>query len=323
MIRTVEQFCKKQQLWQNGDRILVACSGGPDSVALLQILAELRQVYSLQLVACYIHHGIRQAADQEVEFVKALAEAFHIPFRWAFVPVPTLAAQWHQSIETVARNERYRLLEEIREEEQAQYIAVAHHQNDQAETVLHRLLRGAGLQGLRGMQPKNGHLIRPFLCVTRQEIEAYIAEKGLAYCEDETNEDVQYLRNRIRHELVPLLLTYNPNLIDGLNRLATIVGEEESYMEEETKRYLLEHKVRCEEGLSISRKALRQCHQALRRRVLRSLFAEMTGSTYNVSFGYIDRIEELLYKGAGKVFIGQGIRVWTTYDTLYFTKIYK
>ncbi len=323
MIRKVERFCRMHHILHKGDPILVACSGGPDSLALLYVLAELRESYELKLTACYIHHGIRKRADEEVGFVKAAAESRGVPFCCAYTPVPELARERKQSIETTARDERYRLLEQMADECGAASIAVAHHQNDQAETVLHRFIRGTGLQGLAGMRPRNGRIIRPFLAVTRCEIEAYIETLGLTPCEDETNKDTAYLRNRIRHELLPLLLTYNPNMIDGLNRLAVIAGQEEAYMEEETARFIAEHAVYEDGAVYVLRSVLKKTHQALRRRVIRSLFADMAGSSYNVSFGYIERIEELLEKGAGKVFCGQGVRVWTTYERLYFTKLTK
>lgn len=213
-------FAEKEGLWQCGQRILVACSGGPDSLALAYWFIQMQEMAGIRVALAYIHHHLRAAADAEWEFVKHIADKEGVPFWGAECDIPQIAKVSGKSIETAAREERYRLLYEIMRREGYERLAVAHHADDQAETVLHHVLRGTGIQGLRGMLPQRGNVIRPFLVVTRKEIESYLKTVPYTPCIDESNTDTTYLRNALRHEVLPVLAEINPQIRTALCRLA-------------------------------------------------------------------------------------------------------
>ena len=202
VLEQVEQFCLEHGLLHRGDRIVAACSGGPDSLALLVILWQLRRKYDLQIVAAHFEHGIRGAASKaDADFVQAFCQQRGIPVQLAATDVPKEAAAQGLSLETAARELRYRFLEQVRQTAGFDAIAVAHHADDQAETVLMRILRGTGTQGLAAMRPrsgKGGTIIRPLLGVTKAAIRAFCAAQGLQPCEDATNEQAtEYIEAQV------------------------------------------------------------------------------------------------------------------------------
>lgn len=212
-------------------RYVVAVSGGMDSSALLYALQNLGFE---RLLAVYVHHGLRPSADEEVRKLKA---AVTVPLEIAYVDVPTRVASTGESVEAAARALRYEALE--RYVQPGDYLLTAHHASDQAETVLLHMIRGCGLRGLCGMDEQNGSLIRPMLGVTKQEIEDYVQGKRLTYFSDETNDDEQYLRNWIRHTLLPLLETKNPQMQETLVRMSRILRDEEE--NRKVRAWLAEH----------------------------------------------------------------------------------
>ena len=231
LVEDVADYARQHGLWQPDSAIVIACSGGPDSMVLLDVLSRLAPLYRLRLVACYVHHGIRPAADAEVDFVRQEALRRRCGFTWQYVDVPTLARREKMSEEAVGRRERYRILRTMKRACGATTIAVAHHGDDQAETVLLHLLRGSGLQGLCGMEPRRGDIIRPLLGFTKAELAAYAKAQGIPSCHDETNDSTRYHRNRIRLELLPSLMRYNPAITADLNRLADTVRADEAFFE--------------------------------------------------------------------------------------------
>lgn len=207
-------------------RVVVAVSGGADSIALLDLLA--RHADRLSLIVAHFNHQLRAGdSDQDAAFVEASARALGLPFRLGGLDVAAAATHARQSVEVAAREARYAFLARTAAAESASWIATAHHADDQAETVLLRLLRGTGTTGLRGvalLSPMPGHpglrLWRPLLRAPRAEIAAYCEERALPYREDSSNDDTRVLRNRVRHELIPYLETYNPGIRKVLARLA-------------------------------------------------------------------------------------------------------
>ena len=316
MIETVERFCHTHKLFHDGDRIVVACSGGPDSLVLLDILSRLRDKYHLHLTACYIHHGIRRAADKEVAVVRREAHKRGCDFVWHYVNVPALAHWRHESEESTGREERYRLLYHTAENCGAAAIAVAHHRNDQAETVLLHLLRGSGLSGLAGMRPKSGMIIRPFLAVTRKDIEKYAASHQFSPCIDETNASRIYRRNCIRMDLLPELQAYNPAIINDLNQLADIVRADDDFICQEAKTRYEGWIKRNKDSIAIGKQCLLSEPLAMQRRLVRLLLEEWTGSSLNISFIWITTVLQLAAKGAGKEFRTKKFRAYTTWDAL-------
>ena len=206
----------------------VAFSGGADSTALLLCLFRLRETLAIDLRAVHVHHGIRGAeADRDAEFCREFCEKYGIPFQLVRVDVPAYAREQRLSVETAARRLRYEALEQAAPEGD---IATAHHAGDNAETVLFHLLRGSGMRGLRGILPRSGRIIRPLLGVEKQEILRFLAECGEHYVEDSTNSLPDASRNRLRADLIPLLLRENPAALKHIARTAAMLTEDEAFI---------------------------------------------------------------------------------------------
>ena len=204
-----------------GDTGIVAVSGGADSVFLLRILESLAEELKLRLVVVHVHHGIRgEEADRDAAFTKALAAELALPFREVRVDALQFAKDEHLSVEEAARILRFKALKEIKAEEGAAWIALAHHRDDLVETILFHLIRGTGLRGLRGILPRQEDCIRPLLSLYRSDITEWLKEKGYSWCEDTTNQDIHYARNRIRHRIIPEMLAVNSGAKEHLRRLA-------------------------------------------------------------------------------------------------------
>lgn len=227
----VLQTIQKYELIENGDNIVIGVSGGPDSMTLLNVLNELKEKLDIEIFVAHINHMIREEADEETEFVKRYCENIGVKCYVKKIDIQKRAEEQKVSTELAGRNERYTFFEEVAQKEGANKIATAHNANDNAETILMNLLRGSGTSGLKGIEKiRNGKFIRPILECTRKEIEEYAKQKNLHPRYDSTNDENIYTRNKIRNELIPFLEEkFNPNIIEGLNRLSTIVAKEEEY----------------------------------------------------------------------------------------------
>ena len=197
-------FMRNKHMTDRGDGVLAAVSGGADSVCLLLLLNGMAAELGIRVFAFHMNHGIRgEEADRDEQFVGELCKQLEIPLTVVHEKVETYAEEHGLSGEEAGRILRYRHLEETAESYQCTKIAVAHHEDDDAETVLLNLFRGSGLAGLSGIRPVRGKIIRPLLCVSRKEIEEYLKEQGFSWCEDSTNRENDYTRNKIRNELLP------------------------------------------------------------------------------------------------------------------------
>jgi tRNA(Ile)-lysidine synthase len=237
MMEKVLKYIREQRLLRAGDRVAVACSGGADSVALLRLLVELRQELGIVLSVAHFHHQIRGAeADADKHFVTDLAAELQLEFYSGSGNVPAHADAQKVSIETAARGLRHQWFSELISQGKADKIATAHTLDDQAETVLMRILRGTGVRGLAGISPvqKVKNLVRPLLETSRHEIELYLKSLGQPWREDSSNLDVSHTRNRIRHTLVPLLeREFNPAIRQTLADLAELARAEDEYWDTE------------------------------------------------------------------------------------------
>ena len=320
LIRKVESFCKQENLLNRQDTVIVAVSGGPDSIALLHILAALQDRWSLHLVTAYVNHGLRAAAFEEEVFVEAQARSVGADFYCRRINAAAIAEKEGLSIETAGRNERYAFFSELAEKTGAAKIAVGHHEDDQAETVLMHLLRGGGVSGAGAMKAKNGLIIRPLLCVSRPDILAALKEVNLPWCIDESNESREYLRNRIRHDVIPLLKTVNPQVTAALNRFAFISRQENMYMENEAVKQLELAGRRNECGFYLNIPALTDLHEALQRRVVRLAVQEMTKDIYAPDFAAVERILGLCRAISGKQVRYKDLTVYRRGRELYLTR---
>ena len=199
----VFSYIREHHMLKPGDRVVAGISGGADSVCLLFVLLEWAKVCPLELAVVHVNHGIRKEAGEDAAYVKSLCEAHCLPFYLLEKDVRERAEQEKCSEEEAGRKTRYEAFEAVAKEIGADYIAVAHNSNDRSETMLFHLFRGSGIKGLGSIQPVRDNIIRPILCLERKEIEAYLEDRGITYCQDATNATDDYTRNRIRHHILP------------------------------------------------------------------------------------------------------------------------
>ncbi len=236
-----KEYVEKKELVFRGETIVLAVSGGPDSLCLLHLFNRLASAYSLKLVVAHLNHGLRREAALEEAGVAALADRMNLPFMAKRINISSYKKKFGLSEEAAGRRARYRFLLQVARNFQAEAIALGHHRDDQAETVLLNLLRGSGIDGLAGMFPLrciNGvKLIRPLLDFKRAEIEAYCLEHGLEPYTDSSNLETDYTRNKIRLELIPHLEErYNPKIREALAGLAELAAEDRLYFEHQTRK---------------------------------------------------------------------------------------
>jgi tRNA(Ile)-lysidine synthase len=283
-----------RSLMSAGDRVCVAVSGGADSVALLLALSEAnreREALGVVLTAVHVHHGLRSAeADADEAFVRELCDKLGVPLVVERVNVPARQAAEREGLEEAARELRYRVFWELMKSSRADVVATAHTLDDQAETVVMKLLRGAWTEGIGGIAPAvesgvRGRIVRPLLGARRAEVEAYLRERGQTWREDATNRDVSLMRNRVRHELIPILRGFNPGIDAALARLAEIARDEEGFWQAEVAKVLPQvllqgrpirgggravSTVTGNSSCAVEVERLRTMTPALRRRVLRA-----------------------------------------------------
>ncbi len=289
-----------RHFFQPGNRVAVAVSGGADSVALLVTMAHARSETGIVLSAIHVHHGLRGAeADGDAQFVAGLTHQLGVPLRTEHGDVGVLAAERGRGIEEAARALRYRCFGELLACHKVDAVATAHTIDDQAETVLMKLLRGAWTEGLGGIAPvvtvEGGRIVRPLLAVSRAEIVTYLEARGHPWREDSTNQELTFTRNRVRYMLLPQMKEFQPRMAEQLAHMATVARDEEAWWSRELARVLpgilLPGKaVRGggratstrpgEAGVAVELERLRAMHPALQRRVLRAA-AERVGAPLN------------------------------------------
>ena len=276
------EYIRACGMLRRGDTVLVAFSGGPDSVCLLSVLFSLKKVLGIGLSALHVHHGLRGAeADRDEAFCRELAQKMGVPFESVHVDVPRLVREKGLSEEEAARILRYEALEKTLErrtdkkdpegETGRGWIAVAHHADDQAETILLNLLRGSGLKGMTGMRPVRGHIIRPQLESGRQEILKYLSEKQLAFCVDHTNLENDHTRNYLRNEILPRLTEeINKKSAEHIAAAGQMIFEADAFLEESAAKVFAETgSLDRENGrVALKRRTLKEKPQILRRYVI-------------------------------------------------------
>ncbi|OIP92292.1 MAG: tRNA lysidine(34) synthetase TilS [Syntrophobacterales bacterium CG03_land_8_20_14_0_80_58_14] len=304
MLNQVRKTIADHSLLVQGDHLLVAVSGGADSVSLLQILARLADEYRLRLTAAHLNHGLRGAESQREEaFVRRLSAEKGIACICKTVDIGSLQRGKGRSLEEIGREERYRFLDEAAERCGAGKIATGHHRDDQAETVLMHLLRGSGPEGLRGILPiRAGRLIRPLLDVGRAEILEFLRLEGVPYMTDSSNLSPVFLRNRIRAELIPALTAnYNPRLVAALCHTAGIIRGEDDYLQGVVRRII--------EGWAIAPNAAEAVvpvaafcglHEALQGRIIKRLLETAVPSKSGIGYRHIEAVLALFRKSDGR-----------------------
>lgn len=320
MYKIIKAYVKKQHLLAQGSKVVVGISGGADSVCLLDFLCSIRQEMELEIFGVHIHHGIRgESADQDAEFSKKLCEMYQVPYTCFFEQVEVRAKKEKRSVEEMGRLCRYERLEQVREETKSHMIAVAHHKNDQAETILFHLVRGSGVAGLSGILPKRGNIIRPLLCVTKEEILSHLELHHIPYCIDPTNEELCYSRNRIRNQWLPLMEEENKGVVSHLCQTAEIATYMQDYIQKEGKKCYTTCCIKRErEQVILSCETMKHYHICLQFEVIRMIIKEMVGEN-GISFEHIEMVQELMEKDTGRqCSLPRNLIVKKNYDELIF-----
>ncbi len=298
LLRKVIALQREENLIPPGSKVLVALSGGIDSVTLTHALLELKGFLKLSGIAlAHFNHMLRRESEIEERFSKELAKELGLEIHVGREDVGRVARRERENLEETARKLRYSFLRRVKEEGGFDLIATAHHLNDLVETALIWLVRGAGLEGLIGFEPREGDVVRPLYMATREEIRSYAEAKGLRWIEDTSNTDERFFRNRLRRRVIPVLKEVNPNLEETFLRARRILKDENHLIETLSAKVLEE----AAEGECLKVGRVKREHVAIQRRVLRKFSGTL-------NFSKIEQMRRLLEKG-GEVNLGEGTKV--------------
>ena len=326
MLKKVRDYMREHEMTAPGDAVIVALSGGADSVCLLTVLKQLATPEFL-LRAVHVHHGIRGAeADRDEDFAQKLCESLSVPLCVAYCHVPAYAAEHGLSEEEAGRILRYQVLEKEAGKWEQELpagsrvkIALAHHRDDNAETILHHLLRGSGLTGLAGIRPVQGRRIRPLLCVGREEIRAYLEAGHISWCEDSTNQSPDYTRNRIRSQVLPLLKTaVNEQAEEHILQAGQIIGQADAYLRQQAEEIWQEAVCGREEDLAaIPLTAFARQPEILKTYLIRHMLDQLHPGWKDIGSRHFTAIAELAGKPVGsRLDLPGGLMARTGYETL-------
>lgn len=311
MIRRILDYINKYSMLDDCDGIVAGLSGGADSVCLVSALTELMRgtasgtangVEDIPIIAVHVNHGIRgEEADRDEQYAKSLADSLGIRFVSFTLDIPARARQEGISEETAGRIARYECFRKVIKDEGFKNgrIAVAHHMNDQAETVLMHLIRGSSLDGLAGMQPVAGDVIRPLLCVSKEEILDYLKDRQLTYMTDSTNEDNSYTRNMVRNCIIPEIERINPRFVQSVSNTAADISKYVEYTDRMADNLKDVMSVRADGSVHISILAADDEPLLMRKNIKRA-YSEVHGDIVNLYRSHIDAVYELKDRECGK-----------------------
>jgi tRNA(Ile)-lysidine synthase len=314
---------EKNNMIKSGDTVIVGVSGGADSLCLLHVLNALKGELNIKLFAAHLNHQFRGIeADKDAEFVEQTCIAWDIPYVIRTFDVSAYAKEQGLSSEEAGREIRYKLFDEVKESVNGHKIAVAQNSNDNVETILMRLIRGTGLEGLKGIDAVRDQIIRPLLDQDRQSIEEYCRQNGLEPRIDKTNLEPIYLRNKIRLELIPYLKQrYNPSINDAIIRLGQVVREENNYLEQQTQELLDRLGDIKEHSIAVKTESLKQLHPAMQKRLLRKAIESIVGSLNGYEYKHFQGIIELFDKSTGAAIeLPKDLKAYISYENLIISK---
>lgn len=322
------EWNEQHKLFVSGSAVVVAVSGGPDSVALCHAMTRLASTWSLRIVAAHVNHGFRgQESDAEQQHVEAMVSAWGIPCESACLDIPSVLEKEGGNAQDIARKLRYAFLEEVARKHGAVSVLLAHHADDQAETVLMRLMRGAGADGLEGIpmrrQDKGIELLRPLLSIYKEDLLHYCEYNGLNYVTDSSNASFKYLRNRIRLEVLPYLTQFNPQLIASLARTAEVLAGEQDFMNKEAEA-ALERIAICEsDSVKLSRADFLSAPVALQRRMIKLILSYLCAGI-EADYGKVEAIRAAIRRDTPPnvhLDLGEGAVFRREYEALFLAKI--
>jgi tRNA(Ile)-lysidine synthase len=322
-IQKIKKTIEKFSMLEKGDHVVVAVSGGADSVALLSVLNLLKDELGIAVSAAHMDHMIRgDESKKEMAFVQSLAAGMGVECIAEARDVSAVKNDDGLSLQEAAREVRYEFLRETLNNIKADKVAIGHHGDDQVETALMWFVRGASLKGLSGMPPvREGLFIRPLIGVTRKEIEQYLKENNIEYINDTSINEPQYLRNDIRHNLLPLLRKeYNPQIDDAILRMTNLLRQDDELLYSHAKQATDNCIIESDDDLCVSIEKIKEYPEALHGRMIMDMVSRIKGDTRGITFKHVDSVCGLISGGPSKVVqLPQGLCVRREYDKLIFT----
>jgi|LSQX01.3.fsa_nt_gb tRNA(Ile)-lysidine synthase len=325
MVEKVIDAIKKNRIIHSGDAIVVGISGGPDSVCLLHLLCSLRESMELKLYAAHVNHLLRgEESDEDESYVRDFCEKLNVELKTVHADIKKLAGSKGISLEEAGRIVRYELFDNVAHSFLANKIAVAHNKNDQAETVIMNIIRGAGLDGLKAMEHINGRIIRPLLGIERKEIEDYCILHKLNPRIDSSNLENIYTRNKVRLDLVPHInKLFNADIVHSITKMSDLIKDESEYIDNCVLDLYNKTLIRQEnDEFHLKLQMLQKCHIAAKRRIIRNYIKEVRGNIKGIENIHIDSIIDLVDNGktGSMLHLPGGLRVRKYYKTF---KIYE
>ena len=314
----VISYIRENNLISRGDTVVEGISGGPDSVCLFLMLEEYKKELAFNTIAVHVNHGIRKkSADKDQKFVAKLCESKGVELKTFKKDIPLICKVTKESEEECGRRIRYEIFDEVCRQYESAKIAVAHHMNDQAETVIFRIIRGSGIKGLGGMEAKRDNIIRPLLCLKREEIERYLEESEQKYRTDETNNAMEYSRNYIRKKIIPKFENVRQNAVEHINALSSEAADINDFMEKKASELLEEASKEADrkyitKGLSQKYKSdvLSNAEPILLKFAVRAFITGEGMSIKDVTRTHVDSLCELIAKpGSGEIHLPKGVTV--------------
>lgn len=314
----VKQYIIDNEMIKEGDNIILGLSGGADSVALFRILCKLKEEIDFKLTAVHVHHGIRKkTADKDEKFVTDLCREYETELKVFHKDIPLICKITKESEEECGRRIRYEIFDEVASLYDNAKIAVAHHMNDQAETIVFRMIRGSGVKGLSGMEAKRDNIIRPLLSLKKEEIESYLTDISQKFRTDETNDDTHYSRNYIRKKILPKFEKIRDNSIDHIISLSSEASEVNAFMEKKARELLREASREANRDYIVKdsytrykTSVLNAAEPILRRTAIRVMIEDAGASLKDVSRNHIEQICEMLEKpGSSEIHLPKGLKV--------------
>ena len=326
MKNKILETIKKYNMIENGEKVVLAVSGGPDSICMLDILKDIKNDEKIdmnfEIVVAHVNHMIRKEAEEDEKYVKKYCEENQIEFYSKSIDVQKMANNNKIGLEEAGRKARYDFFDEILERTNAQKIAIAHNKNDKVETVLMHILRGSGINGLKGIEPKREKYIRPLIECERNEIEEYCNDKNLQPRIDKTNFENEYTRNKVRNLLIPYIQKeFNPNLIKTIDRLSNLVAEEENYMDKQVEKVYKEILIsENQKEIQLDLKMFNLQEKVIKSRVILYTITRLFGNSKGLEKIHIEDIIRLCSNNIGNKYLtpNKKIKILIKNHKIYF-----
>ncbi len=327
MIEKIKAYVRKHHMLSDGDTVVAGVSGGADSVCLLFVLKELQREVDFTLFVVHINHKIRPEAGEDACFVEELCRQLNVPYFLVEENVEALAREKGISTEEAGREVRYKAFEKILRENAPEAvlagrgkIAVAHNSNDRAETMLFNLFRGTGIAGLCGIRPKRDNVIRPILCLGREEIETFLEERKISYCIDKTNNEDTYTRNKIRHHIIPFAKeAVSEGVLENMNRTGDLMQETEEFVNLEVEKAYLRCAKSGEAKVYVSVEQLLENHSLIRKHVIFRAIEDLVSTKKDINAIHIRDVLSLFEQtGNRQISLPYGIFVRREYENVVF-----